>query len=76
MADPEVRILTGDDDIEMQGDENDGDVEVAETGARNGEEGEKEDEIVGISTPRMTFIESVVASDSSNLTIATPIDSS
>lgn len=39
MADPEVRIIGGDADVEMQGGNDDNVVEVPETGAANGDDG-------------------------------------
>lgn len=63
MADPEVRILTGDDDVYMQGGEDGNEVEVAETGAQNEDEGAKDAGAVDGEyggAPRATFIESVI----------------
>lgn len=61
MADPEIRILTSNDDVEMEGGENNVGVEVAETGAQNGDEGEKDEAVdgAGKEAPRTSFIESV-----------------
>ena len=61
MADPEIRIETGNEDVYMQGGANDDGVEVAETGAQNGDEGEKDDgavDRVGKEAPRVGFIKS------------------
>lgn len=60
MADPEVRISFGEEsaDVEMQGDG--GDVEVGETAAANGENGNDDERAEQGKTPtRTTFVEYV-----------------
>lgn len=63
MADPEVQIAIGDDDVEMQGDDPNAIDEVPETGVAAEEEAAAAAEEVDKNAPRLTFAESVPVSD-------------
>ena len=57
MADPEVQIAIGDDDVEMQGDDANAIDEVPETSAPAGDDAALAAEEVDKNAPRLTFAE-------------------
>lgn len=59
MADPEVQIAIGDDDVEMQGDDANAIDEVPETGVPAEDEAAVAAEEVDKNAPRLTFAEYV-----------------